>query len=85
MVESQGLWSPHVIWILETLARRAFEKISISQSVCNLHRQLSSKLWLCNARMVVERLSLDCSDSPCKKYTVLCMIYIYNLLYILIN
>ena len=58
--------SPHVIQILKTIARRASfqNNISIGQSVCNLHQQLSTKLWLCNARMVLERLSLDCSDSP---------------------
>ena len=47
--------------VIKVIACRAslHNNASISQSVCNLHQQLSVKLWLFNARMLLARLSLE--------------------------
>ena len=48
------------------IARRAsfHNNSSISQSVCNLHQQLSVELWLFNARMLIARLALESRVGP---------------------
>ena len=61
MLETLGLWSPNSLKVIKVIARRAsyHNNASISQSVCNLHQQLSVKLWLFNARMLLARLALE--------------------------
>ena len=46
--ESLGLWSPHSLKVLKTIARRlSFKRnLTVSQAVSNIHEQLSVKLWL---------------------------------------
>ena len=65
VVESLGFWSPHSLKVIKTIARRlAFHgNLSVSKATTNLHEQLSVKLWLYNAKMLLHRLSLDCSES----------------------
>ena len=41
-----------------------YNNSSISQSVCNLHKQLSVKLWLFNARMLIAILALESRFGP---------------------
>ena len=64
-VESLGLWSPHSLKVINTIARRlAFHgNLSVSKAATNLHEQLSVKLWLYNAKMLLHRLSLNCRES----------------------
>ena len=65
--ESLGLWSPRSLQLLKTIARRLSFKgnlmITVSQATNNVHEQLSVKLWLCNAKMVLQKFALDCRDS----------------------
>ena len=49
--ESLGLWSPH-----------SLKYLTESQAVSNIHEQLSVKLWLYNAKRILHRLALDCTD-----------------------
>ena len=65
VVETFGLWTNHSLSVIKTIARRlAFHgNLSVSKATTNLHEQLSTKLWLYNAKMILYRLSLDCSDS----------------------
>ena len=67
VVESLGLWSPNSVRVLKVIARRAsFQNhVTILVSLCNLHQQLSTKLWLYNARMVLARIALDSRVGPC--------------------
>ena len=48
VVECFGLWSPHSLRTLKIIARKSsfHSHRTISQSVSNLHQQLSVKLWL---------------------------------------
>ncbi len=64
MCESLGLWSPHSLEVLKTIARRlSFKRnLTVSQAVRDIHEQLSMKLWLYNAQMIWHRLALDCTD-----------------------
>ena len=66
VVESLRLWIPHSLQVLKIIARRAsFLNIAgISRSVSNLHQQLSVKLWLYNAKMVLCRIALDGRVDP---------------------
>ena len=66
VVESHGLWSPNSLQVLKTIARRiSFQNnSSISQSLCNLHQKLSTKLWMFKSRMVLARMALDSRVSP---------------------
>ena len=65
VVESLELWSPHSLKVIKTIARRlAFHgNLSVSKANTNLHEQLSVKLWLYNAKMLLHRLSLDYRES----------------------
>ena len=63
VVESLGLWSPHSLKVIKTIARLAFHgNLSVSKATTNLHEQFSVKLWLYNAIMLLHRLSLDCRE-----------------------
>ena len=64
VLETLGFWSPHSMETLKIIAKRAasYNNITFSQAVCNLHEQLSITLWKFNARMILDRLSLDGSD-----------------------
>ena len=56
--ESLGLWPPHSLEVLKTIARFLFFKrnLTVSQAVSNIHEQLPVKLWLYNAKMIWHRL-----------------------------
>ena len=62
--ESLGLWLPHSLEVLKTIARRlSFTRnLAVSQVVSSIHEQLSVKLWLYNAKMIWHRLALDCTN-----------------------
>ena len=64
IVETFGLWSSHSLLVIKNTARRiAFhENLSVSKATTNFHEQLSVKLWLYNAKMVLHSLSLDCTE-----------------------
>ena len=64
LCENLGLWSPHRLEVLKTIARRlSFKRnLTVSQAVRDIHEQLSVKLWLYNAKMIFHRLALDCTD-----------------------
>ena len=66
VIESLGLWYPQSLEILKIIARREAlqSNISISQSVCKFHEQLSVCLWKYNSRIILDRLSLD-NDVSC--------------------
>ena len=94
--ESLGLWSQHSLEVLKTIARRlSFKRnLTVSQAVGNIHEQLSVKLWLHNAKMILHRLALDCTDMffwiMCVRYPrrwvyikyIFQYIYIYIYIYI---
>ena len=63
-VDSLGLYSSQSLETLKVIAKRVayHRKITTSQSVCQLHEQLSVCLWKFNARLVLDRLCLDCND-----------------------
>ena len=63
-METLGLWSRQSLETLKVIAKRAayHRNITTSQSVCQLHKQLSVCLWKFNARLVLDRLCLDCDD-----------------------
>ena len=66
VVESLGLWSPNSLQVLKTIARRTsfHNNATVSQCMCNLLQQLSCKLWLYNARMILARVDLDSNVGP---------------------
>ena len=66
VVETLGLWTASSLQVLKIIARRASFKhtVSISQSVCHFHQQLSTRLWCSNAKMILARCSLDGTASP---------------------
>ena len=66
MVESFGLWTQKSLQVLKIIAQRAsfLNNGGISRSVCNLHQQLSVKLWLYNANIVLCRIALDGRVDP---------------------
>ena len=66
VVESLGLWTPNSLPVLKIIARRAscLNNAGISRSICNLHQQLSVKLWLYNAKMVLYRVALEGRVDP---------------------
>ncbi|XP_062512057.1 uncharacterized protein LOC134187899 [Corticium candelabrum] len=66
VVETLGLWTAASLQVLKIIARRASFKhnVSISQSVCHFHQQLSTRLWCSNAKMILARCSLDGTASP---------------------
>ena len=66
VVESLGLWSPNSLQVLKTIARRTsfHNNATVSQCMCNLLQQLSYKLWLYNARMILARVDLDSNVGP---------------------
>ena len=63
-VETLGLWSFQSLETLKVIAKRAayHRNIATGQSVCQIHEQLSVCLWKFNARLVFDRLYLDCDD-----------------------
>ena len=63
-VETLGLWSHQSLETLKVIVKRAayHRNITTSQSVCQLHEQLFVCLWKFNARLVLDRLCLDCDD-----------------------
>ena len=63
-METLGLWSSQSLETLKVIGKRAayHRNITTSQSVCQLHDQLSVCLWKFNARLVLDRLCLDCDD-----------------------
>ena len=67
VVESLGFWSAHSLETLKIIAKRAalHNNITVSQSVCNLHEQLSVCLWKNNARLILDRQSLEGSGTDC--------------------
>ena len=66
VVETLGLWTASSLQVLKITARRASFKhnVSISQSVCHFHQQLSTRLWCSNAKIILARCSLDGTASP---------------------
>ena len=64
IVETLGMWSAHSLHILKIIAMRTTLKnnISISQSVTNLHQQLSVQLWQYNSKMMRDRIALEGED-----------------------
>ena len=63
-METLGLWSPQSLETLKVIAKRAayIRNITTSQSVGQLHEQLSVCLWKFNTRLVLDRFCLDCDD-----------------------
>ena len=62
-VETLGLWSPQSLETLKVFAKRAaYHRNITSQSVCQLHEQLSVCQGKFNARLFLDRLCLDCDD-----------------------
>ena len=64
VVETLGLWHPHSMRMLKIIARKtAFHHCqTISRTLMFLYEQLSVKIWLFNARIILERLVLNSSD-----------------------
>ena len=64
VVESLGLWSPSSLQTLKSICRRTtfHRHLTMSQAMSYFHQRLSIKLWLYNAKIILERLSVDCSD-----------------------
>ena len=64
-VESSGTWSDVSLNTLKTIASKtvSVNTVPFSQSLNNLLQQLSVKLWLYNARMILSRLLLDNNDN----------------------
>ena len=91
--KSLGMWSPHSLEVLKTIARRlSFKRnLTVSQAVSNIQEQLSVKLWLHNAKTILHRLALDCTDmffgTMCVRYPRrwVYIKYIYFNIYIYIS
>ena len=64
IVETFGTWSPYSLEVIKTIARKMslVSSLSISKIVCNIHEQLSVRLWQYNAKMVLDKLHLAYSD-----------------------
>ena len=64
VVETFGTWSPYSLEVIKTIARKMslVSSLSISKIVCNIHEQLSVRLWQYNAKMVLDKLHLAYSD-----------------------
>ena len=65
VVETLGLRHPHSMRMLKIIARKtAFHRCqTISRTLMFLYGQLSVKLWLFNARLILERLALNSRDT----------------------
>ena len=72
VLETLGLWSPQSLETIKIIAKRAalHSSITFSQSVSNLHEQLSVCLWKFNARMLLDRLSLECNDAAVSEHQI---------------
>ena len=65
IAETLGMWSAHRYpYSQDYIAMRTALKynISISQSVTNLHQQLSVRLWQYNSKMMLDRIALEAED-----------------------
>ena len=64
VVASLGLWSPSSLQILKSICRRTkfHSHLTMSQATFYFHQRLSIKLWLYNAKIILESVSVDCSD-----------------------
>ena len=64
VVETFGTWSPYSLEVIKTIARKMslVSSLLISKIVCNIHEQLSVRLWQYNAKMVLDKLHLAYSD-----------------------
>ena len=60
VVETFGTWSPYSVEVIKTIARKMslVSSLSISKIVCNIHEQLSVRLWQYNDKMVLDKLHL---------------------------
>ena len=60
VVEAFGRWTPFAAGVLKKIAKRgtAFSGVAPTQATNNLKQQLSVKLWLYNAKMILHKLSV---------------------------
>ena len=61
VVETFGLWLSHSLDVSKSIARRSalHNHLTVSQATSHFHQQLSTKLWLYNFKMVLERLAFE--------------------------
>ena len=65
VVETLGLWHPHSTRMLKIIGRNtAFHRCqTVSRTLMFLYEQLSVKLWLYNAKVILEILALNSRDT----------------------
>ena len=65
LIETLGLWHPHSMRVLKIIALKTpFHRCqTVSRTILFLYEQLSVKLWLFNARLILERLALHSRDT----------------------
>ena len=65
IVETYGVWSMHSLEVLKSIAKKTslFNELTFSRTLCNLHKQLSCKLWQYNAKLIVDKLALFSYDT----------------------
>ncbi len=54
----------HSLEVLKSIAKKTslFNGLTLSRALCNLHEQLSCKLWQYNAKLIVDKLALFSYD-----------------------
>ncbi len=54
----------HSLEVLKSIAKKTslFNGLIFSKTLCNLHEQLSCKLWQYNAKLIVDKLALFSYD-----------------------
>ena len=64
IVETYGVWSMHSLEVLKSIAKKTslFNGWTFSRTLCDLHEQLSCKLWQYNAKLIVDKLALFSYD-----------------------
>ena len=64
VVETLGLWHPHSTRMLKIIGRKtAFHRCQTLSRTLFLYEQLSVKLWLYNAKLILESLALNSRDT----------------------
>ena len=64
LVETYGVWSTHSLEVIKLIAKRSslLNGQTLSKPFCNLHEQLSCRLWQYNAKLILEKLALVAFD-----------------------
>ena len=60
IVETYGVWSAHSLEVLKSITKKSslFNGLTFSKTLCNLHEQLSCRLWQYNAKLILDKLAL---------------------------